>query len=107
MLRRRRSSEEIRVSVFSNDLMTSNAWGRQGLDYIALRVQHEPLDQADLSNGLDASSKAVGDRHTKLADRWAHGVPRGLIVGLGGPTCHPLALGFGDVASGVFYSLST
>ena len=61
MLQRRTSSEEIRVSVFSNDLMTSDAWGRQGLDYIALRVQCEPLDHTNLSNGLDASSKAVGD----------------------------------------------
>ena len=65
-----RSSEEIWVSVFSNDLMTYDSWGRQGLDYIALRVQREPLDQTDLSNGLDASSKAVGNQHTKQADRW-------------------------------------
>ena len=64
MLWRRRISEEIRVFVFSNDLMTSDAWGRQGLDYIALRVQRLPLDQTDLSNGLDVSSKMVGDRHT-------------------------------------------
>ena len=35
------------------------------------RVQREPLDQTDLSNSLDASSKAVGDRHMKLVDRWA------------------------------------
>ena len=71
MLWRRRSSEEIRVSVFSNDLMTYDSSGRQGLDYIALRVQREPLDQTDLRNGLDASSKAVGDCHTNLADMWA------------------------------------
>ena len=47
--------------------------GEQGLVYIALMVQREPLDQTDLSNGLDASSKAVGDQHTKLADRFAMG----------------------------------
>ena len=70
-MQQRRSSEEIRVSVFSNDLMTSDAWRRQGLDYIALRVQHEPLDQTDLSKGQDASSKVVGDQDTKLANRWA------------------------------------
>ena len=29
------------------------------LDYIALGVQREPLDQTDLCNGVDASSKAV------------------------------------------------
>ena len=52
-----------------------------GLVYIALRIQHEPLDQIDLSNGLDASSKAVGNRRRKLADRWAHQGPDG-------PTCH-------------------
>ena len=69
----RRSSEQTRVSIFSNDLMTSDSWGRQGLDYIALRVQHELLDQTDLSNGLDTSSKAVGDRHMKLVDRWDQG----------------------------------
>ena len=71
MLWRRRSSKEIRVSVFSNDLITCDAWGRQGLDYIPLRVKREPLDQTDLSNNLDASSEAVGDRHTKLDDKWA------------------------------------
>ena len=60
----------IRVSVFSKDLMTYDSWGRQGLDYIALRFQREPLDQTNLSNGLDASSKAVGDRLSKLVDRW-------------------------------------
>ena len=39
--------------------------GRQGLDYIALRIQREPLDQTDLSNGGDEILKAVGNRHTK------------------------------------------
>ena len=51
--------------------MSNASRGGCRLDYIALRVQREPLDQTDLSNGLDASSKAVGDRHMKLADRWA------------------------------------
>ena len=68
--------------------------GKQGLDYIALRVQCEPLNQTDLSNSLDASSKAVGDRHMKLADRWAQGVS--------GPTYQGAALHFGDVASRPF-----
>ena len=76
--------------------------GRQGLDYIALRVQREPLDQTNLSNDLDASSKAVGNRRRKLADRWAHQGMGGLIVGSGGPTCHPLVLCFSDVAPGSF-----
>ena len=47
--------------------------------YIALRVQREPLDQTNLSNGLDAILKVVGNRHSKEADRW--GPP-----GPGGPT---------------------
>ena len=72
------------------------------MDYIALRVQREPLDQTDLSNGLDTSSKAVGDRLRKLANRWAHKGPGDLTVGLGGPICHPLVLCFGDVAAGFF-----
>ena len=75
---------------------------RQGLDYIALRVQREPLDQTDLSNGPDASSKVVGDRHTKLADRWAQGGPRDPTYRPGGPTCQGVALRFGDVASRPF-----
>ena len=37
--------------------------------YIAQRVQRELLDQTDLSNGLDASLKAVGNRHMKQSDR--------------------------------------
>ena len=69
--------------------------GRQRLDYIALRVEREPLDQIDLSNGLDASSKAVENRHSDEADRWGPQVP-------GGPTCQGVALRFGDVASGPF-----
>ena len=56
--------------------------GRQGPVYIALRVQREPLDQTDLSNGLDASSKVVENRHTKQADKWS---PQGS----GGPTYRP------------------
>ena len=62
---------------------------------MALRVQREPLDQIDLSNGLDASSKTVGDQHTKLADRWAQGGP-------GSPTYQGVALIFDDVASRPF-----
>ena len=102
MLWRRRSSEEIRVFVFSNDLMTSDAWGRQGLDYIALRVQREPLDQTDLSNDLDAILKAVENRHSKVADRWGP-------LGLGGTTYRPadptwqwVEPRFGDSPSGPF-----
>ena len=74
--------------------------GRQRLDYIALRVEREPLDQIDLSNGLDASSKVVGDRYMKLADRWAQEGPGGPTYMSGTPTCQGVFLCFGDVASG-------
>jgi hypothetical protein len=43
----------IRVYVFSNDLMPQG--GGQGLIYIALSLQREPLDQTDLRNDGDAS----------------------------------------------------
>ena len=58
-------------------------------------VQCEPLYQTDLSNGLDASSKAMENRHRDEADRWG---PQGP----GGPTYQGVALRFGDVASGPF-----
>ena len=77
----------------------------QGLDYIAWRVQREPLDQTNLSNGLDASSKAVGNRQMKHADRSGPQGLGGLQVGLGGPTWQPLSLRFGDVACGVPWNL--
>ena len=54
----------------SGSLRISTEGGGQGLVYIALRVQREPLDQTDLSNGLYASLKAVGNRHTKQANKW-------------------------------------
>jgi hypothetical protein len=41
----------IRVSIFSNDLMPQGA----APSYIALSLQHEPLDQTNLRNSRDAS----------------------------------------------------
>ena len=41
----------IKVSVFSNDLMSS---GGQGLIYIGQSIQRVPLDQTDLRNDVDA-----------------------------------------------------
>ena len=72
--------------LYSNDLMTYEPGGRQGPGYIVLRVQHEPLDQTDLSNGLDVSSKVVGNGHKKMADRRAQGRPGGTTYRPGGPT---------------------
>ena len=46
----------IRVSVFSNDLMTRVMPGVAGADiYIGRSVQCEPLDQTDLKDGVDAT----------------------------------------------------
>ena len=38
------------------------SWG-QGLIYIGRSIQHEPLDQTDLKDGIDA--EAVENRHSK------------------------------------------
>ena len=40
----------IRVSIFSNDLCNQEG---QGLIYIGQSVQHEPLDQTNLKDGVD------------------------------------------------------
>ena len=66
----------IRVSIFSNDLMPQGGW--QGLVYIAQSIKHEPLDQTDLRNGVDAIYEAVENQHYNTeTDRWAQG-PSGL-----------------------------
>ena len=69
------------------------------MDYIALRVGREPLDQTDLSNGLDTSSKAVVDRLSKLVDRWDQGGPGGPTYRPGGPTCQQVGPRFGGSPS--------
>ena len=45
----------IRVSVFSNDMQYMPHGAGRGLVYIGQSVQHEPLDQTDLKNGVDAT----------------------------------------------------
>ena len=46
----------IRVSIFSNDLMTGVMLGVwQGLVYIGWSIHHEPLDQTDLKHDIDAT----------------------------------------------------
>ena len=45
----------IRVSVFSKDLMLGLCLGWQGLVYIAQSIKHEPLDQINLRNDVDAT----------------------------------------------------
>ena len=41
-----------------------------GAGYIGRSVQHEPLDQTDLKDGVDASLEVVENRHMKEPDRW-------------------------------------
>ena len=57
MLRRRGSSKEIRVSVFSNDLMTSDVClgGEARARLYSPKGQREPLDQTNLRNGIDTT----------------------------------------------------
>ena len=51
-----RALRMIRVSVFSNDLMTRvMPRGWQGTIYIGWSIQHDPLDQTDLKDGVDAT----------------------------------------------------
>jgi hypothetical protein len=63
----------IRVSVFSNDLMPRGL----GSVYIALSVQHEPLDQTDLNNSVDAILGGGGGTFWKLLIDGAHTRPGG------------------------------
>ena len=64
--------------------------GDMGLAYIARSDEREPLDQTDLSNGLDVILRLVINRHTK--DRLPGGPtrPRGLAVRPAGPPCQGL-----------------
>ena len=47
----------IRVSVLSNNLIAGVIMpgGWQGLVYIARSIQHEPLDETDLKDDVDAT----------------------------------------------------
>ena len=45
----------IRISIFSNDLCSICLRGWQGLVYIGLSIQREPLDQTDLKAIIDAT----------------------------------------------------
>jgi hypothetical protein len=46
-----------------------------GSPYIAQRVQHEPLDQTDLRNGVDATLGGGGGTFQKMEARGHQGVP--------------------------------
>jgi hypothetical protein len=54
--------------------------------FIALRVEHEPLDQTDLKNGVDATLGGGGGSFWKLIGRGHCGGPSGTMVGPASPT---------------------
>jgi hypothetical protein len=66
--------------------------------FIALGVQHEPLDQTDLRNGVDAILGGGGGTFWKLLTSGPHRRPGGMVVGPTGPTCHPLRVRCGVVS---------
>jgi hypothetical protein len=51
--------------------------------FIALGVQHEPLDQTDLRDSVDATLKGDGGSFWKLTAGWGHRGPSGLPQGPG------------------------
>jgi hypothetical protein len=57
-----------------------------GPGYIALGVQHEPLDQTDLKDGVDAILGGGGGNFWKLTGRVHHGRLGGTMVGSADPT---------------------
>ena len=70
----------IRVSIFSNDLMTRvMPGGWQGLVYIDQSIHREPLDQTDLKDGVDATQEAVENRHYDVE---ADSVPKSYTSGV-------------------------
>jgi hypothetical protein len=73
--------------------------------YIALRVEHVPLDETDLKNGVDAIIEGGGGSFWKLIGRGHHGRPVGTMVGSADPTWQPLGVSHGVVSSGVLWNL--
>ena len=63
------------------------AFRGQVLIYIGRSVQCEPLDQTDLKDGVDATSKAVENRHSKEGLTCGPRGLGGIQVGPIGPTC--------------------
>jgi hypothetical protein len=86
-----------------NDLMTWCFRG-VGVSLYSPGVEREPLDQTDLDVWLRCILGGGGRILQKLVEN-SPGGANGMVVGLGGPTCHPLVLHFVPVSSGVFYSL--
>jgi hypothetical protein len=69
--------------LISNDLRPP---GGLGFVYIAQGVQHEPLDQTNLKDGVDAILGGGGGIFQKMLMRGAHREPNGTMVRLAGPT---------------------
>jgi hypothetical protein len=73
--------------------------------FIALGVQHEPLDQIDLRNDVDAILVGGGGTFWKPLTSGPHRASGGMVVGLADPTRHPLGVRHGVVSSGVLWNL--
>jgi hypothetical protein len=72
--------------------------------FIALGVQHERLDQTDLRNDVDATLGGSGGTFWKLLISGPHRELSGMVVGLAGPTWHPLGVRCGVVSFETFLS---
>jgi hypothetical protein len=64
--------------------------GGLGSIYIAQGVQHEPLDQTNLKDDIDAILGGGGVIFLKMLMREAHRGPCGTMVWPAGPTYQPL-----------------
>jgi hypothetical protein len=60
--------------------------------YIGQSVHHEPSDQTDLKNDIDAILGGGGGTFWKWADSVAHRGLGGAMMGLAGPTWQPLGV---------------
>jgi hypothetical protein len=68
---------------FQDALALGDTW----LFILAKAMNQSPRIKLTLINGIDAILKAVDDRHTKAADKWARGWPTGQGAR---PTSHAL-----------------
>jgi hypothetical protein len=73
--------------------------------YIALGVQHEPLDQTNLKDSVEAILRGNGASFWKLIGRGHHGRPGDTMVGPASPTWQPLGVRHGVVSSGALWNL--
>jgi hypothetical protein len=69
--------------------------GGLGLVYLAQGVQHEPLDQTNLKDGVDAILGGGGGIFQKILMKGAHRGLGGTMVGPASPTWQPLRVCLG------------